>query len=187
MSTVDELVARQRQGNTPELQAQESEAEPPATRIARLLDAMKNAPLHWESFDIVLADEAVDVSLARLPGREWCDLESRHAPTGPRDAARGYDSAALARAYSPARIQLAGEPTTAEQWQSVYDLLDPEDLKTIQAVIWWLNVGETEERRRLLLATGRPYDSTHARPVDGEPSAQPDPKESGKAGGGHAA
>ncbi len=154
--TVDELIAKQQELNAP--------PPPEPTRFQRLLEAAKNAPLRWEDLTVTLGGEELEVAIARTSGRDWLNLESTNPPKAPGDIELGYNRQGLAQAYPLDRIKLAGEHPTPEQWPTLYDLLDAEDMKNINAVIWWVNVGKYQAEHARLKQNDkvREYQAAHA-------------------------
>ncbi|WP_100814361.1 hypothetical protein [Microbacterium lacus] len=150
-SSVEELIERQREMNTPPPPKTDGPPPPDPNRFKRLIEkAREYVENRWESLDVVLADEVLKVDIGRISGKVWCDLESTHPPKVQADVELGYDRLELPRAYPVERLKLNGEPTTVETWQDVYDLLEAEDRTNVAAVVWGINVGEPEENHARL-------------------------------------
>lgn len=147
--TIEELIHKQRQMNG---EIPEPEPTPPPVRdFTALLEKQREIVMNrWETVDVALAGETLQVSVGRLFGFEWLNLTDVLLPKTPADRNLGYDSAKLPRAYPAQRLKLNDEPTNADQWAQVWDLLEPEDRKSIGAVMWFLNVGEPDQVRASL-------------------------------------
>lgn len=150
MTRIQELIARQRAENEPPAAA-EPEPEKPMRneRLDRLIaQARAHIENNWQDVDVILGGEIVTVSIGELWPDDWIRL-SRHNPAqNPADKPYGYDRSAVARAYLADRLKLNGEPTDADTWQAVWDLLEGDDHTNVEAVMWWEHIGEPQEQLR---------------------------------------
>lgn len=153
MTSITELIDRQRATNNPP-PPPEPTPEPPKRNddLDRLIaEAKAYIENSWEDVDVVLGGEIVTVSVGMIAGSEWGDLVDYNPPEIRTDKPYGYNRSAVARAYPAHRIRLNGEPTDADTWAAVWDLLTGEDPINIQAVMWWNHIGKptkTLEGRR---------------------------------------
>lgn len=150
MAHIQELIERQRQISNPPAPPEPAKSEP--VRSARLDQLIAEARAFqqgfWDNVDVVLGGEIVNVDLGMLPPGEWSNLSGNKPATTPADKPYGYDRNATARAYT--RLRLDQEEQPAEVWRDVWDLLGKEDRTNVQAVIWWLNLGHSQQQLREL-------------------------------------
>lgn len=138
-STVEQLIQKQREATQPEGAVTDFDA-----LLARAAQALQ---ARWEGLEVELGGETVEVAVGKAGGAAWLQLVAEHPPTSPADVDLGYNADTLPSDYPIDRLQLAGEPTTRDTWRAVYSLLEVEDRKDVQAVMWWLNIGEPRQRR----------------------------------------
>ncbi|KEP75769.1 hypothetical protein HR12_23460 [Microbacterium sp. SUBG005] len=77
-----------------------------------------------------------------MNGDVWTDLTRAYPANLPADGPYQYARSRVARAYPADRIRLDGETTDADTWASVFDLISEDDREAIEAVMWWLHIGE---------------------------------------------
>lgn len=152
MAHIHELIERQRLLNQPPEQPELVNQQPQRSgRLDRLIaDARAFQDSFWGNVDVVLGGEIVNVDLGMLPPNEWSDLSGNNTATTPADKPYRYDRNATARAYT--RLRLDHEEQPVGVWQDVWDLLSEEDRTNVQAVIWWLNIGHSQQQLRDLNA-----------------------------------
>lgn len=161
MAHIQELIERQRLLDNPPAPPEPAKPEPVrSTRLDKLIaDARAFQEGFWDNVDVVLGGEIVNVDLGMLPPNEWSNLSGNKPATTPADKPYGYDRNATARAYTRLRLDHEGQP--AEVWHDVWDLLGEEDRTNVQAVIWWLNLGHSQQQLRELNAQSQPSEPPH--------------------------
>lgn len=151
MTSISELIARQRATDAPPPTPVTPEPEPPkrSTRLERLIkQARDHIENNWTDVEVTVGGETVTVSIGELWPDKWIDLTLGNPARTQADKPYEYNRAAVARAYLPERLKLNGEPTDADTWQAVWDLLRGEDPTNVEAVMWWEHIGEPQEMLR---------------------------------------
>lgn len=157
MTDIHELIGRQRQLAAPPVEPEPAiETIPVNERLKFLIaEAERKRDENWVDLEVILGGEIVPVAFGEINGGRWLDLCGANPPKRDSDRPYGYDCGAVARAFPAERIRLQGAPTDADTWAAVWDLLDEEDCKNVQAVLWGIHIGDHAETRNRLRREGR--------------------------------
>lgn len=143
-TSVAELIERQKKMNAPK-PAPKTEARLSLEALIAEADAARRA--RWEPCPVVIAGEVVEVEIGdTLTGDDWENLTRKYPVVLRADAPYQYDRGKVARDYPIDRIRIDGEATTVETWQSLLSVLSPDDRTSIEAVMWWIHIGEPNEQ-----------------------------------------
>lgn len=155
--SVYDLIEKQKILNgdiTPEEDSSPATNVAPRRNFAALIEKQRQMiENRWESLEVTLGGETLQVEIGRFSGMEWLALIDAHPAKTPEDRNLGYNTGALPRAYPIHRLKLDGINPDPGLWEEVYDLLDAEDRKSVAAVIWWINEGEPHQRRAESITT----------------------------------
>lgn len=154
---IDELITAMRPVDTPHEIGQDS-------RIAGLIARAKGREPERMSFGLDIGGMQASVEFVEIPGREWSDLTTVHAPRAgsARDRLVGYNSAAVVQAFPVQVPWLDGStiptvlvddaPVSQEQWETFSTLLDGAALEDAAAVLWAIHVRIPRDRHTAALA-----------------------------------
>jgi hypothetical protein len=116
-----------------------------------------------DEVDVVAGGELVTVVVQKLRPDDWQALVASHPPrTGVvADGNVGYDQDALPRAYPAARLTVAGEQVSSEQWAQFFGVLEPVHRNNVHTLIWGVNVFTAVKELQALgkAKAGRPLSS----------------------------
>lgn len=94
-----------------------------------------------ESVSVVVGDLLVEVTFEKVLGSKWSEITATHPPRDGADTDKklGYNLHAAAIDYPSARIRIAGDTPTTDEWVEFFRLLDAPYQDTIALKLWRMN------------------------------------------------
>lgn len=160
MGRVQDLIATEKERRAEEEERSRPEPTPnerAMTELQALIAAeRKRQEEFWLPCEIMLAGELVDLEIGHvLNVDDWVTLTRTHPVNLAADGPYQYDRTAVARDYPLDRIRLDGDSPDREMWNDVITVASDDDRTSIEAVMWWLHIGEPAKRTQELKAAAR--------------------------------
>lgn len=155
MALVHELIAKQRETNRPkEPQRAPAPAPEPAdmSQLRELIAAARLARQNrWDPCPVTIAGEGIDVEIGQtLTSDDWEKLTRAHPVTLKADGPYLYDRGEVAKEYPLDRLRIEGENPDSDTWLGLLSVLSPDDQLSVEAVMWWMHVGEPQQKAKSL-------------------------------------